>query len=248
MLWEACNGAQQLTNLTGTLYRLVESQEQIASLGYVDTLDEQALLEEMLEATKPNYKEDLSDYHYLLSTPFRYPPLKWGSRFGAVHEPSIFYGATSVEVTLAEAAYYRFIFWDSMAAAPIKPQLRSEHSLFSVAYQSTQGIRLQHPPFAQYQHEIAHPSQYSVSQQLGTAMRAAGVETFEYPSARGPQHGNCIGLFTARAFKHKKPKDISRWICETSAHEVRFKCIGSNTISSFKLALFLIDEQLPSPA
>ena len=107
MVWDACNGAQQIGSLKGTLYRLVESQEQVATLGYVDTLDEQALLEEMLESTKPVYREGLMTYHYLLSTPFRYPPLKWGSRFGAVHEPSIFYGGSTVDVTLAESAYYR---------------------------------------------------------------------------------------------------------------------------------------------
>ena len=49
MLWEACDGAQQIKPLTGTLHRLVESQEQIATLAYVDTLEEQVLLEEMLE-------------------------------------------------------------------------------------------------------------------------------------------------------------------------------------------------------
>ncbi len=77
MLWDVCQGELQLKEISGTVYRLVESQEQVATLGYVDTLDEQALLEQMLESTKPVYKEDLSAYHYLLSTLFRYPPLQW---------------------------------------------------------------------------------------------------------------------------------------------------------------------------
>ncbi len=248
MLWAACNGAQQVGNLTGTLYRLVESQEQIATLGYVDTLDEQALLEEMLEQTKPAYKEDLTAYHYLLSTPFRYPPLKWGSRFGGLHEPSLFYGGVSVEVTLAESAYYRFVFWNSMTGLPIKKQIRSEHSLFSVAYQSLRGVRLHQAPFDKYQHEIASPTEYTQSQQLGTAMRTSGVEAFEYPSARDPQKDICVGLFTARAFKHKKPKNMSLWLCETTANEVLFKQLGSNAITSFKLETFLLHAKLPMPA
>lgn len=248
MLWESCNGVEQLAHLKGTLYRLVESQEQIATLGYVDTLDEQALLEEMLETTKPRYKEDLTAYHYLLSTPFRYPPLKWGSRFGGIHEPSLFYGGESIDVTLAEAAYYRFVFFNSMAGTPIKNQIRSEHSLFSVDYQSAQGIRLQKAPFKQYQHKITHPGQYTQSQQLGTAMRESGVEVFEYPSARDPQQGICIGLFTARAFKHKNPKNLTQWLCETTANEIRFKQLASNAITSFKLETFLVNDQLPIPA
>jgi hypothetical protein len=248
MLWDTCNGAQQIGHLKGTLYRLVESQEQVATLGYVDTLDEQALLEEMLENTKPVYREDLTAYHYLLSTPFRYPPLKGGSRFGAVHEPSIFYGGSTVDGTLAKSAYYRFVFWNSMAGTPIKNQIRSEHSLFSVDYQSQQGIRLHEPPFDSYQHEISNPTQYIKPQQLGSAMRASGVEAFEYSSARDPQKGICVGLFTARAFRHKNPKNMSQWLCETTANEVLFKPLGSNTITSFKLEAFLVGAKLPMPA
>ncbi len=248
MVWDACKGAQQVKRLTGILYRLVESQEQVATLGYVDTLDEQALLEAMLENTKPVYKEDLRAYHYLLSTPFRYPPLKWGSRFGGVHEPSIFYGGSSVEITLAESAYYRFVFWNSMAGTPIKNQIRSEHSLFSVGYQSQKGASLHQTPFDNYEHEISSPTQYTKPQQLGSAMRASGVEVFEYPSARDLQKGICVGLFTARAFRHKNPKNMSQWLCETAANEVLFKQLGSNIITSFKLEAFLVDAKLPMPA
>ncbi|BCG65846.1 MAG: toxin [Methyloprofundus sp.] len=248
MLWTACNGVQQIGYLSGTLHRLVESQEQIATLGYVDTLDEQALLEEMLENTKPVYKEDLTAYHYLLSTPFRYPPLKWGSRFGGVHEPSLFYGGSSVAVTLAESAYYRFVFWHSMTGTPIKNQIKSEHSLFSASYQSQHCISLQQAPFDHYTQEISSPTQYTQSQQLGSAMRAGGVEAFEYLSARDPQKGICVGLFTARAFRHKNPNNMSQWLCETTANEVLFKQLGSNTITSFKLAAFQVDAKLPIPA
>ena len=248
MVWDASNGVQQIGRLTGALYRLVESQEQVATLGYVDTLDEQAMLEEMLEHTKPVYKEDLTAYHYLLSTPFRYPPLKWGSRFGGLHEPSIFYGGSSVHVTLAESAYYRFVFWNSMAGLPIKNQIRSEHSLFSVDYQSQHGVSLHQPPFDKYEYEISSPTQYTQSQQLGSAMRASAVEAFVYPSARDPQKGTCVGLFTARAFRHKQPKNMSQWLCETAANEVLFKQLGSNAITSFKLEAFLADAKFPMPA
>ena len=248
MIWNTCSGSQQIGHLAGTLHRLVESQEQIATLGYVDTLDEQAVLESMLEGSKPIYKEDLNSYHYLLSTPFRYPPLKWGSRFGETTEPSLFYGGNTINVTLAESAYYRFVFWNSMSGTPIKQHIKSEHSLLSVNYQSSKGIRLQQAPFNQYKHDINHPSSYTQSQQLGAAMRAAGVEVFEYTSARDPQQETCVGLFTARAFKTKKPNNMSQWLCETTANEVLFKPADSNTISRFKLDLFLIGNQLPMPA
>lgn len=248
MIWDECRGNQQLGPLAGTLYRLVESQEQIATMGYVDTLEEQAMLESMLEGSKPLYTNDLTAYHYLLSTPFRYPPLKWGSRFGSANEPSIFYGGKTINVTLAESAYYRFVFWHSMSGTPIKPQIKSEHSLFSVGYTSSKGVSLQTAPFNQYQSEISHPGQYSQSQQLGAAMKASGVEVFEYTSARDPHKEQCVGLFTARAFKSKKPNGMSLCLCETSAKEVRFKQLDSNAITSFKLDVFLLNDQLPMPA
>lgn len=41
---------------------------------------------------------------------------------------------------------------------------------------------------------------------------------------------------------------MTLWLCETTANEVRFKQLDSNTITSVKLDTFLIDDQLPMPA
>lgn len=111
MIWDACHGTGHIKTLSGSLYRLVESQEQVATMGYADSLEEQAVLEEMIEAVKPPYNEAINDYHYLLKRPFRYPPLHWGSLFGKVNEPSLFYAGSTPLFTLAESAYYRFIFF-----------------------------------------------------------------------------------------------------------------------------------------
>ena len=110
------------------------------ALSYVDTLEEQALLEELLDQAKPPYPEGCDRLHYLLKTPFRYPPLLWGSRFGRRHEPSIFYGGSSLDTTLAESAYYRYVFWFSMDGPPPKNTMVSQHTMFSVDYQTEQGV------------------------------------------------------------------------------------------------------------
>ncbi len=248
MIWHDCHGEQYIGPLSGQLFRLVESQEQVATLEYVDTLEEQALLEEMLEEAKPPYPEDCDDLYYLLKTPFRYPPLKWGSRFGRVHEPSIFYGGTGVRVTLAESAYYRFVFWYSMEAEPVKEKLRTEHTLFSVAYATGKGVQLHRPPFDAYRQELAHPRNYQACQLLGSAMRAAGVEVFEYLSARDRRGGLCVGLFTPQGFAEKSPQDMSHWLCEVSSQEVSFKQIGERDVSLFPLEQFLYEGELPLPA
>lgn len=248
MIWEDCKGELHIRAVTGTAYRLVESQEQIATLGYVDTLEEQALLEEMLELVKPPYTFASEHFHYLLKTPFRYPPLKWGSRFGRIHEPGIFYGGSNIDTTLAESAYYRFVFWYSMDGTPIKNKIRSEHTLFSVDYASAQGIRLHTTPFNRHNNNLTHPQDYSQTQQLGTAMRNTGVEVFEYFSARDPQQGICVGLFTPQAFVQKQPKDMTQWLCEVSAHNVAFKQMDNAKVIQFTFEHFAMNGVLPTPA
>ncbi|WP_416397181.1 RES family NAD+ phosphorylase [Allohahella sp. A8] len=255
-IWESSQDTLQIRPLNGKLYRLVESQEQVATLGYVDTLEEQALLEEMLETAKPAhrldgggaYAQQLASLHYLLLTPFRYPPLKWGSRFGRTHEPGMFYGGGGVEVTLAESAYYRFVFWFSMSAAPVKDSIRTSHTLFSALYRTGRGIQLQRPPFDEYMTVLTHPSNYSQTQTVGSQMREAGVEAFEYGSARDPSHGLCVALFTPAAFECRKPDTMQQWFCEVSASAVSFKQLAEREVIHFQLEDFLIDGALPRPA
>lgn len=247
-IWEACQGTQYIGPIHGTLFRLIESQEQIATLGYVDTLEEQAVLEELLEQAKPPYREASSSYHYLLKSPFRYPPLLWGSRFGRVHEPSIFYGGGSVTTTLAESAYYRFLFWYSIAATPIKKRIHSAHTLLSVGYRTARGVRLQRAPFSRFMTELTDPQYYQPCQLLGSAMRAAEVEAFEYRSARDVQGGRCVGLFLPSAFATQRPRSISPWLCELSAQEVSFRQLSTNEVTRIGIEQFLLDGELPLPA
>lgn len=249
MIWERCHGVQHIQPVQGTLFRLVESQQQVATLGFVDTLEEQVLLEEMLESIKPIYTntEQSINLHYLLKTPFRYPPLKWGSRFGQTYEPSIFYGAQEVKTTLAESAYYRFVFWYSMEGEPIKHKINSEHTVFSIDYETHRGVQLQNTPFNAYQSELTHPQHYQSSQQVGAKMREADVEVFEYQSARNSE-GTCVGLFSPKAFVQKKPTNTNQWLCEVSANMVSFKPLDSKEVTSFSIDLFLIENRFPLPA
>lgn len=247
-IWQKCGGQYHLTQLSGTLYRLVESQEQIATRQLVDSLDEQAELEIMLEGVKPPLPENTEDLHYLLKTPFRYPPLPWGSRFGRTYEPSIFYGGCSIAVTLAESAYYRFVYWKSINAAPVKRSIHTEHTMFSVGYQTFQGIRLQAPPFDQYQSLIAHPTNYSYAQDIGTEMRKWAVEVFEYPSARSANHEPCVGIFKTGNFTHNRPLKQVQWFCDLTADTIMFKSIEEGNVVVFPLTDFLQDGIFPMPA
>lgn len=248
-IWKRCEGERQIRPLRGRLLRLVESQEQVATQQLVDDLEEQALLEQLLESSKPPLPEGTAGLHYLLKTPFRYPPLRWGSRFGSRDEPSLFYGAWSLETAMAETAYYRFLFWSGMASPPPSGRIRSAHASFEVRYQVERGIQLQAPPFVAERESLTDRCDYQATQGLGRAMRAAGVEAFEFESARCPERGINVALFVPRAFAERKPKNMTAWLCETSAGQVAFKqAQGPDQPRLFRLGLFLEDGVLPRPA
>ncbi len=91
-IWTRCAGDSELRSLRLSPWRVVESQHQVSTRKLVDSAEEQVLLEEMIDRVKP---PDITGgrLHYLLFTPFRYPPLKHGSRFGGRRERGIWYGS-----------------------------------------------------------------------------------------------------------------------------------------------------------
>ncbi|OJW74879.1 MAG: hypothetical protein BGO62_14635 [Thiobacillus sp. 65-1402] len=245
--WVDCLASARTVELSGVLLRLVESQEQIATSQLVSSLERQAALEDMLEATKPPLRKGTAQLHYLLATPFRYPPLKHGSRFGARSEPSLFYGSLDTRTVLAEAAYYRFVFWFGMATPPAG-KLDTQHTLFGAEYRTAAGLRLQASPFARYRDALSGPSDYRASQALGSGMRAAGIEAFEFFSARDPEGGINLALFTPRALAKPEPVSQEVWLCELTGERVRFRAARGRDIHDFPLGVFQVTGKLPWPA
>ncbi|MNZ63210.1 RES domain protein [compost metagenome] len=247
-LWERCAGEQAIQPIAGNLMRLVESQEQVATLQLVDSLEEQALLEELIETSKPRLPETAEALHYLLKTPFRYPPLRWGSRFGRRHEPSLFYAALELETAMAESAYYRCVLWEGMVSPPPSGRIVSEHTSFEARFRVQRGIRLQHAPFDEFRARLNDPQDYRVTQELGSIMREIGVEAFEYHSARHAQGVN-VALFAPSALRDRRPRNLVAWLCETTAEYVAFKRAQvPDTPRMFWRAAFLVDGRLPYPA
>lgn len=245
--WDACLAVVEPVKLAGGVLRLVESQEQAATGELVGSLERQFTLEVMLEETKPPRRKGSEGLHYLLSTPFRYPPLKHGSRFGTRSEPSLFYASLEIHTVLAEAAYYRFVFWFGMAKPPAR-KLDTRHTLFEAAYRTASGLRLQYPPFAAHGDAVSHPADYRASQALGAKMRAAGIEAFKFISARDPDGGLNLALFTPKAFARKAPVTQEAWLCELTGEHVRFLQVHGRDFHAFPLGLFQVAGRLPWPA
>lgn len=247
-LWKNCKDDITIGLLQGELFRIVESQEQIATNSLVDNLLEQEILEQLVESIKPKININHPQLHYLLSTPFRYPPLPYGSRFGARTEPSLFYGSQQRETLLCEAAYYRFIFWHGMSVAPPSGKLLTQHTLFTAKYHTLQGIRLHQPPCAAHKKHLTDPMQYSFTQQLGTAMRQQGIEAFEYTSARDPQQGVNVALFSPLALACTQPQQQRACLCETTATTVSFYGNEPLLYNQFQRDTFEVNGVLPRPA
>ncbi len=237
---------EESPRVAGILWRIVESQSQVATRDLVGSLEEQVILEEMLESSKPPRPSGTERLHYLLATPFRYPPLKWGSRFGGKQEPSIFYGSRTIPTALAEAAYYRLLFWSGMAEPPSAGKLTTQHDVFSARYQGRPGIRLQGDPFTDFSDRLTAPDQYTDTQALGAAMREAEVAGFEFHSARHKDGGINIGLFTPAALVSRRPLSLQRWICEVTSEQVLFS--GESTLIRFPRDEFTHRGTLPQPA
>jgi hypothetical protein len=247
-LWQACAGGLLPLWIRGEFVRCVESQEPVATSHLVDNLAEQHLLEQLLETTKPPVRSGTDGLHYLLAAPFRYPPLRHGSRFGSRHEPSLFYGSLSPRAALAETAYYRFVFWHGMSSPPLSGRLLTQHTLFGARYGTAKGLRLHAPPCAQHRSVLTRPDSYADTQHFGSALRAAGVEAFEYVSARDAKRGLNVALFHPTALEGRAPLWQQPWIAETTPEVVRFSCAERIPTHSFPLNDFLHDDLLPMPA
>lgn len=245
--WSALDITTHIHPIADTLFRVVESQAQVATSKLCDSLEETDLLESLLEAgSKPALPPGTEDLHYLLATPWRYPPLLYGSRFGSVLEPSLFYGSLSTETCLCECAYYRLLFYTDMAQQP--SSLSSQHTVFRAQYQTDYGIRLHLPPFDGYAETLTHKTHYSACQALGAKLRRADVEAFEFPSARAVSGIN-VALITPAALAEKAPTDQSPWLCRTHSGGVTFVQTGRpRQLHSFTREQFLHDGVLPRPA
>jgi hypothetical protein len=231
-LWAACRETLAIGALRGSLRRVVESQEQVATRGLVDDLAEQDLLETLLERSKPPQPTATRGLHYLLAAPFRYPPLRHGSRFGSRFEPSLLYGSHETRTALAETAHYRGLFWRHMQTPPSAPLL-TQHTLFGAEYATPSGVALQDPPCDSHRPALTHPGDYGPTQALGAALRREGVEALEFVSARDPGQGINVALFLPTALAGTRPSFQEAWLCETGATGVVFSAVGRREMHRF---------------
>src|SRR5690349_1155957 len=168
-------------------------------MALVDTLEEQALLEDIIDQSKPLVPVACRQMHYLLFTPFRYgAPYPKGSRFRrAGLSPGVFYASKDEATGVAEMAFHRLLFYAESPATPW-PTTIGEYTAFAVKFSTRSSIDLMAPPFDRDAENWQSPEDYSHCQSLADAAREAGIEVIRYQSARCD--GKNIALLTCRAF------------------------------------------------
>lgn len=246
-IWTRCAGVSEIHPLRLAPWRVVESQHHVSTRKLVDSADEQALLEDMIESAKP---PDVTRgrLHYLLFTPFRYPPLRHGSRFGSRGERGIWYGSLEQRTAFAEVSYYRLLFLEG-TDAPLDT-VTTALTAFTVNVRTMRGVALDRPPFDRFRRYISSPSTYAASQSLGAEMRKAGVEAFRYSSARDADGGVNVGAYSPAVFGRSKPKSLETWHCAASRERVDLTRgdYFRRAAFGFPRAQFLVRGALPAPA
>jgi len=243
-IWKAVNSSEIIQPIASRACRLVETQEEAATLALVDSFTEQDLLERLLETAKPPLPQEVEGLHYLLATPFRYPPLPYGSRFGRRHEPGILYASLTAETCLAEVAYYRLVYINDLDELPPNP-VTTQHMLFWLKAHHNRGVNLTDKPFRRFLDALTHPSDYAQTQALGSALREEDVAVVRYVSARCPESGQNLAVFTPGAIRSKVPENEVAISCETRKDHV---FLYGETRADFSIDSYLKEGRFPLPA
>jgi hypothetical protein len=191
------------------LWRAVEAQHESSTMPLVDSLDEQAVLERLLDDAKPPVPAAARRLHYLLFTPFRYAPPPGGSRFRAGDDPGVFYGADEVRTACAELGYWRWRHLFDSPALDAMPQ--KAQTVFKVKV-ATRGVDLRERPFVRDARDWTNPVDYAACQRFAKAAREGGVGVIRYESVRDPRHGGCGAVMSPAAFARVSPLEQQTWM------------------------------------
>jgi len=235
-----------LTSLDGVVLRLVEQQGAQATRRITGSLDEQAWLEDFLEASKPELPgvEECPVRHRLLLTPFRYRK-PHGSRFASRWQRGLFYGSRCRYGCLLEGAFYELVFQNG----PERPFPRSaamRKALFQVQIATHRGLRLQQQGSGGLQARLRDPVHSGFCQGVGAEMRDAGIEAFEYHSARSDEDVVQVGVISCCVFTGT-PFDQVEVQLEANRNAVTFRCLDDNTVHHFQRQQFEVNGELPRP-
>ena len=241
--WTPAELSSSRAPLDVEVWRIVEAQHRVSTMKLVDSLAEQKLLEDIIERSKPAVPEECRHLHYLLFTPFRYPSPK-GSRFrwpGAGE--GVFYSACCPETAVAEASFYRLLFFAESPGLPF-PKNPSEYTAFSVPLLATAPVDLRLPPFDAREEVWTRLNDYGPCQDFAAAAREAGIEAICYSSVRDPERRPCYAVLRCSAFAAAEPAHRQTWQLLASASGVYAYCEYPKYGITYPIGTFARDSRL----
>jgi hypothetical protein len=228
----------------GRCWRLVEAQHRVSTLKLADTLAEQALLEDLIEETKPPVPPECRHLDYLLATPFRYGAYPTGSRFRRVgRTPGVFYAAEKAATAVAEAVFHRLLFFAESPTTPW-PSGVAEFTAFSTQIRTSLSLDLTRRPLSDDRAALTHLTDYAACQALADGARDAGIEAIRYESARDPDRGANLAILACRAFARPRPIDRRTWRVRLSAFGAQAICEFPDIRLGFDRAAFAADPRI----
>ena len=230
-MWTPTALASEVRAYKAQVWRVVEAQHRISTNRLAASLADQARLEALAEAAKPDLPKAAQGLHYLLASPFRYGH-RTPSRFRRADErPGIFYASEAEATAIAETAYWRLRFF--LRSPGFEPSsATSEHSSFTVDVLSAQAIDLTCSPFNAEQAGWTDPNDYSACQDLAAAAREASLALIRTISARDPETRCNIVVLDPSVFGGRDPVPQRTW-------HLRYE---ENRLTAF--AAFPADDQL----
>lgn len=231
-IWTRVALSSEFRRFDGACWRLVEAQHRVSTLKLTDTLDEQGLLEDLIEETKPAIPPDCRHLDFLLATPFRYDAAyPTGSRFRrAGRTPGVYYAAETAATALAEMAFYRLLFFAESPATPW-PSNAAEYTAFSAAVSTARLLDLTCEPLSQDGALWSDPTDYTPCQAFADAARAAEADAIRYRSVRDPARGANLAILACRAFAGPAAGD--RQILERQTWAIRLSPTGVQALCEF---------------
>jgi hypothetical protein len=209
-----------------------------------DTLAEQEALERIIDDTKSKVPPECRHLGFLLFTPFRYAPYPFNSRFrrsGSIE--GVFYAAEATETAIAEAAFYRLLFYAESPNTPW-PANPNEHTAFAADIATPLAIDLTTKPFAARRSDWTRLTDYGPCLDLADVARAAKIEAIRYESVRDPRRRRNIALLTCRAFAGNDAADRQTWHFHLSSTGIRAACEFPRQTLSFDRHAFARDPRI----
>ena len=231
--------------LSGVCWRLVEAQHRVSTLKLVDTVDEQRILEDLIQNTKPSLPPECVHLHYLLSTPFRYGAIyPTGSRFRrAGLTEGVFYASEQPATAVAEIVFYRLLFYAESPDTPW-PTNAAEYTAFSAAYATKKAIDLTKGKMQKDKAAWTHATNYAPCQSLSDGARSAKIDVIRYMSVRDPQQGLDLALLTCRVFTKPRPISEQTWHIRLSDTGAQAVCEAPKLGITFDRGVFATDSRV----